>query len=670
MIESGTVTRSWQRQAFEPLEDEEESSALQQQFRKTLSQPDPPAPDYTLTVLQNLAMATSSEPPPQGSDSWMAAATAEPPETPAAIGTELPLPRSQSDAEAASNGAASDAGDRSADWAFIQRHDAYAARMDEFRAEYSALSSFRGGVGQGFLDYANEMTLANLREPQWADEEFASIESQGWSLPEAAAKAAAGSSGQPRSSAQPAVNWAEADRADAAGSVDLRTASGHFVPDTQHDAVLAGINAERGINPHGTTPRGEEASPQFAEASSSGPTYGEFGEEIPPAQQIVIVGQRPPAYADTIAERIGGTLGALYNLGNALGESIRDEMMSPGAQQETAKAPPLPDPIDPASPVGAITLSNLPSTPFGGGPLYAANDVVDPLMPQTMTDAGPGSSDDVLPEADPSDIARESAKFGRQAANASAANALSRANLIEMPAWQIQGAGDKGLASAMTVLQGERNAETGAWGINASEEQINQHLQTIADARGVPLEQIQADFDRFQELAAKRDSAAMQNEGFRPGPFDEGSDGETRVPLLSMSKSNGLPDNSAHMASIEQLRFGKLVGDALGVDPAFGALLSPTGGIAGAGNKEVGGFAYALGGGKEIVVTHGIAHDAGGYLLNYHDVGPGYQYIPDVSFHMLDRTNPLAGQVDGLRFFFNLKNYGSPEAPPNLNGGP
>jgi hypothetical protein len=246
---------------------------------------------------------------------------------------------------------------------------------------------------------------------------------------------------------------------------------------------------------------------------------------------------------------------------------------------------------------------------------------------------------------------------------------FSKEDLVEMPTWQIQGAGDKGMASAMTVLQGARNPETGAWGINASAEEIDQHLQTIATARGEPLENVQEGFRKFLRLAADREEAATAKAGFRTGAFEEGAEGETRVPLLSMTKASGLPDNSAHMASIEQLRFGKLIGDALGVDPIFGALLSPTGGIAGAGNKEVGGFAYAAGGGKDVVTTHGIAHDAGGYLLNYHNVGPGYQYVPDVSLHILDRTNPLAGQVDGLRFFSNLKQYGSPDGKPYTSDG-
>jgi hypothetical protein len=68
------------------------------------------------------------------------------------------------------------------------------------------------------------------------------------------------------------------------------------------------------------------------------------------------------------------------------------------------------------------------------------------------------------------------------------------------------------------------------------------------------------------------------------------------------------------------------------------------------------------------VTDHGIAHDAAGYLLNYHGTRPGYQYVPGVS-GLLSRTSPLAGQVAGLNFFGNLRLYGTPHAPPRDDFG-
>ena len=82
---------------------------------------------------------------------------------------------------------------------------------------------------------------------------------------------------------------------------------------------------------------------------------------------------------------------------------------------------------------------------------------------------------------------------------------------------------------------------------------------------------------------------------------------------------------SLNMGSLNQLRFGQLVGDSLGgLDPVVGALLSPTGGIPGGGNFEISSKAYWLVD-KEVVMYHGIAHDAAGYLSNYQGTGPGYQ---------------------------------------------
>jgi hypothetical protein len=133
--------------------------------------------------------------------------------------------------------------------------------------------------------------------------------------------------------------------------------------------------------------------------------------------------------------------------------------------------------------------------------------------------------------------------------------------------------------------------------------------------------------------------------------------------MLSTSASNGLPNNRDHLASIYQLRFGQMVGDVLDIDPVFGALLSPTGGIPGAGNQRIGSGLMTLGGGPDVVIPHGIAHDAAGYLFNYHNLGPGYQYAPTDSLRMWNRADPKAGQVGGIDFFWNLRHYGTPRRP-------
>jgi YD repeat-containing protein len=236
-------------------------------------------------------------------------------------------------------------------------------------------------------------------------------------------------------------------------------------------------------------------------------------------------------------------------------------------------------------------------------------------------------------------------------------------NLAAMPTWKIQGAGDPELAGAMTKLQGERAKTTGEW-TPYDLSKAGDVLATVARVRGVSLETVAADYQTTVDLINRREESGYEA-GQKRVAFDELNKNEHRVPLLSMSAANGLPDNSAHMASIEQLRFGKMVGDALGgLDPVFGALLSPTGGIPGAGNVRVtSSTAIAAAGGIEVVTNHGIAHDAAGYLLNYQGMGPGYQYVPGNSGLFFSTKNPLGGQVPGLTMYNNVRLYGTPTAP-------
>ena len=236
-------------------------------------------------------------------------------------------------------------------------------------------------------------------------------------------------------------------------------------------------------------------------------------------------------------------------------------------------------------------------------------------------------------------------------------------NLVAMPTWKIQGAGDPELAASMIKLQGERDKMTGEW-VPYDQSKTGDVLATVARVRGIDSERASSDYQRMLQIIDERETAGYL-EGQKRAAFDELGKDEHRVPLLSMSAANGLPDNSAHMASIEQLRFGKMVGDSLGgLDPVFGALLSPTGGIPGAGNVRVtSAAALAVAGGIEVVTNHGIAHDAAGYLLNYQHIGPGYQYVPGNSGLFFSTTNPLGGQVSGLTLYNNVRLYGTPTAP-------
>jgi len=107
-------------------------------------------------------------------------------------------------------------------------------------------------------------------------------------------------------------------------------------------------------------------------------------------------------------------------------------------------------------------------------------------------------------------------------------------------------------------------------------------------------------------------------------------------------------ENSYKWGGIRQLMSGKIVADTLSennLDPVFGALLNPTGSIVGAGNRQLIKGKYY----NDAIVMHSICHDAAGYLYNYHDEGPGYNYL---DFGVFPTSYPLAGQVIGILYWY------------------
>lgn len=124
---------------------------------------------------------------------------------------------------------------------------------------------------------------------------------------------------------------------------------------------------------------------------------------------------------------------------------------------------------------------------------------------------------------------------------------------------------------------------------------VDQSLREIAEIRGVSYEDLKGDYDVYQEYLAN-------------------------VPIETSIELNKHPD---FLGSTESLRYGDVVGSVLGVDPVFGSLLNPTGGIVGPGNTQL----YD-GPAENALAYHGIFHDAAGYLTK-HDVGPGYTYLGD-----------------------------------------
>ncbi len=160
---------------------------------------------------------------------------------------------------------------------------------------------------------------------------------------------------------------------------------------------------------------------------------------------------------------------------------------------------------------------------------------------------------------------------------------------------------------------------------------LDRTISEIADIRGVPADQLKADYQKFLQIREQAREIARQKGIDPPEAVDDFFHGD-------------------FMGTTAQLRYGQVVGDAFDIDPVFGALLNPTGGMVGPGNWAVNpGDDDALG-------YHGIVHDAAGYLYNFHDLGPGYNYLGEESHR--DPGNPLVGQQSGVRYWNEKLNPG------------
>ena len=162
-----------------------------------------------------------------------------------------------------------------------------------------------------------------------------------------------------------------------------------------------------------------------------------------------------------------------------------------------------------------------------------------------------------------------------------------------------------------------------------SPEDAETFLLIIADLRGRPVEEMRSEFGKFQELAAERDAAGGVG-----------------------GLGGGHP---SFMGSNTQMRYGQVVGDAFGIDPVFGAMLNPTGGLVGPGN-------FAIAGDDTAVGYHGVVHDAAGYLHTFHDAGPGYDYM---GLEGRDTSSPLSGQREGIAHWRGLLGGPSPVSAPS-----
>ena len=149
-------------------------------------------------------------------------------------------------------------------------------------------------------------------------------------------------------------------------------------------------------------------------------------------------------------------------------------------------------------------------------------------------------------------------------------------------------------------------------------EDLDQFIESLAGLRNRPVVEIQIEFERFQEISEQRDAIN---------------------PDTPPSMSGGA--QSSFGGSDTQMRYGSVVGDAFDIDPVFGSMLNPTGGLMGPGK-------WAIAGANTAIGYHSVAHDAAGYLHNYHQIGPGYDYL---GLEGGDTSNPLSGQRTGIAFW-------------------
>lgn len=154
---------------------------------------------------------------------------------------------------------------------------------------------------------------------------------------------------------------------------------------------------------------------------------------------------------------------------------------------------------------------------------------------------------------------------------------------------------------------------------------IDSALADIAAIRGIDPDEFAAQYQDYLDLIA---------EGGAPSPLD----------------LNKFPD---HLGSTANLRYGYIVGEVLDIDPVFGALLRPDGGITGPG-----GIQLIPAGDNNSNSYHTAFHDAAGYLHSRFDVDTSYNYtenpfddLPPIVRYLFpdfDALDPYTGQVSGL----------------------
>ena len=169
-------------------------------------------------------------------------------------------------------------------------------------------------------------------------------------------------------------------------------------------------------------------------------------------------------------------------------------------------------------------------------------------------------------------------------------------------------------------------------------EDVSKHLAEIGRLRGLEPSVVKAQFERFQQLQG----VSKQLESAKGLPPDD---------VMNSRREEYLQTRGSFLGNQSSLRFGQVVGEATGLDPAFAAMLNPTGGMVGPGMDVL-----APADANSPVIWHGIFHDAGGYLLNYQNSGPGYTYLADKQPKSGRRgSDPIQGQVEGISYWYERR---------------
>lgn len=171
------------------------------------------------------------------------------------------------------------------------------------------------------------------------------------------------------------------------------------------------------------------------------------------------------------------------------------------------------------------------------------------------------------------------------------------------------GEGDRQLRWAMATLRGNPSAADQAHA-----------LETIANLRGLCQTMVAHQYARFRALQAYVYTYADRE----------------RLTIDELP-----PFLAAYLGSRGHLRYGQIIGDVFELDPVFGAMLDPTGGMPGSGKWALPAYDSAL-------AYHAAFHDAAGFLSIYFGLGPGYDYLRSE----FRRNTPFTGQASGLEYWY------------------